>query len=76
MGTRCVAVKRDVHSWTNEGCMGGVTHHSYEYWRCTKIEGVKFLCKDRIREDGIKCDECSQYWCASHPTNEPGVGKK
>ena len=76
IGTKCIAVKKGVHTWTNEDCTGNETYHSNDYWYCTKIEDVTFLCKDRVRDDGIKCEECMCYWCASHPTNEPSVGKK
>ena len=34
VGIKCLNVKRDTYSWTNEGCMGGETYHSYDYLYC------------------------------------------
>ena len=40
-GKECIAMQRKRHHWTNEGCMGEVTHHIKVYYQCKHYNEVE-----------------------------------
>lgn len=46
----CIAMEKKTHRWSNEGCMGGETWHSEDYYRCKHYPKVRINLSDS-RED-------------------------
>jgi len=43
-GAECIAMEKKTYRWTNEGCQGAISYHSYDYLQCRHYEeAVIFL---------------------------------